>query len=168
MAMVANAMASSIISEVQGCTDPVDANNKFYKALCNYVEANAQVFYSWVAFSPPPASLPDPMVVIQATIKTSGSLSPSGETTPEGAMARFSADLNKNAASWQISWPTGFSLIPALVIPTITITPSMADNQQDAWVSVCSQIISGLKLATPTAAGSHSSFTGTATFTQLI
>ena len=57
MAMVANAMASSIISEVQGCTDPVDANNKFYKALCDYVEANAQVFYSWVAFSPPPASL---------------------------------------------------------------------------------------------------------------
>ena len=31
MAMVANAMASSIISEVQGSTDPVDANNKFYK-----------------------------------------------------------------------------------------------------------------------------------------
>lgn len=168
MAMIANAMASSIISEVQGSTDAGDANNKFYKALCNYVEANAQVLYSWVAFLPPPVSSPDPMVVIQATIKTTGSLSPSGESTPEGALARFSADLNKNAALWQVVWPSGFALSPCFVIPTIMITPSMADNQQDAWNSVCSQIIAGLKLATPSAAGSHSSYIGTATFTQLL
>lgn len=166
MAMTPNGMASAIISSVSGSTDAYDANSKFYKALCDYVEGNAQVFYSWSAINP--SGSPDPMVIIKATIKTTGSLSPNGATTCEAALAQFSADLNRNAALWQIVWPAGFSLSPAFVIPTINITPSMATEQQSAMLAVCTQIIAGLKQATPTAAGTHAAFTGTATFTQLI
>jgi uncharacterized membrane protein YdcZ (DUF606 family) len=132
------------------------------------VEGNADVYYSWTAALTSPPFTPDPMVIIKATIKTTGSLSPSGATTCEAAMAQFSADLNRNAVLWQIIWPAGFSLSPAFVIPTINITPSMATEQQSAMLSVCSQIIAGLKLATPTAAGTHAAYTGIATFTQLI
>ena len=166
MAMTPNGMASAIISSVSGCTDAYDANNKFYKALCDYVEGNAQVFYSWSAVNP--SGSPDPMVIIEATIKTTGSLSPSGATTCEAAMAQFSADLNRNSSLWQIVWPAGFGLSPAFVIPTINITPSMATEQQSAMLSVCTQIIAGLKQATQTAAGAHAAYVGTATFTQLI
>ena len=134
--------------------------------MCDYVEGNAQVFYSWSAVNS--SGTPDPQVVIEATIKTTGSLSPSGATTCEAAMAQFSADLNRNASLWQIVWPTGFSLSPSFVIPTINITPSMATEQQSAMLSVCSQIIAGLKQATPTASGNHAAFTGMASFTQLI
>lgn len=164
--MTPNGMASAIISSVSGSIDATDANNKFYKALCDYVEGNAQVFYGWAAVNS--SGTPDPQVIIEAKIKTTGSLSPNGATTCEAALAQFSADLNRNAALWQIIWPAGFSLSPAFVIPTINITPSMATDQQSAMLAVCTQIIAGLKLATPTAAGSHAAYTGTATFTQLI
>mgnify|MGYP007036989502 FL=1 len=172
MAMNSSSMASSIISALSGCKDPGDANNKFYKALCDYVEGNAEVYYSWSATTPPPSSSPDPMVTLKCTIKTSGSLSPSGETTPEGALAKFSADLNSNASRWQVVWPSGFSISPALIIPTINVTPSMKDNQKDAWESVCQEIINGLKMATPgPLPGTHGGFsipTPGAIFTQIL
>ena len=168
MAMTPNAMANAIISRLNKETDANNAINKFYKALCDYVESNAQVFYSWIAFLTSTPFSPDPQVVIQATIKTSGFLSPNGATTCEAAMSLFSADLNRNAALWQIIFPAGFALSPAFIIPTINITPSMATEQQSAMLAVCTQIIAGLKMATPAAAGSHISFVGSATFTQII
>ena len=168
MAMTPNGMANAIISSIGQSDNASDANNKFYKALCNYVEGNAQVFYSWTAFLTSTPYSPDPQVIIEAKIKTSGSLSPNGATTPAAALSLFSADLNRNASSWQVVWPAGFSLSPAFVIPTINITPSMATEQQSAMLAVCTQIIAGLKQATTTAAGSHAAYIGTATFTQLI
>ena len=166
MAMTPGGMASMIISRISGSTDAYDANSKFYSALCDYVEGNAQVFYGWAAVNP--SGSPDPQVIIEAKIKTTGSLSPNGATTCEAALAQFSADLNRNAALWQIIFPAGFGLSPAFVIPTINITPSMATEQQSAMLSVCTQIIAGLKQATQTAAGAHAAYVGTATFTQLI
>jgi len=166
MAMTPNGMANAIISSISQSDNASDANNKFYKALCDYVEGNAQVFYSWAAVNP--SGSPDPQVIIEATIKTTGSLSPNGATTPAAAMSLFSTDLNRNAATWQIVWPAGFSLSSAFVIPTINITPSMATDQQSAMLAVCTQIIAGLKQATQTAAGAHAAYAGTATFTQLI
>ena len=168
MAMTPNAMANAIIGNIGQSSDPTDANNKFYKALCDYVEGNAQVFYSWSATTPPPASTPDPQVIIEAKIKTSGSLSPSGATDCASALAAFSATLNTNAALWMIQWPAGFALSPAFVIPTIMITPSMATDQTSAMTAVCAQIIAGLKLATPAAAGSHAAYIGAAAFTSIL
>ena len=168
MAMTPNGMASAIISSISQSDNASNANSKFYKALCDYVEGNAEVYYSWTAALTSPPFTPDPMVVIKATIKTTGSLSPNGATTCEAALAQFSADLNRNAALWQIIFPAGFTLTPAFVIPTINITPSMATEQQSAMIAVCTQIIAGIKQATPTASGSHISFVGIASFTQLI
>lgn len=167
MAMTPNGMANAIISSVSGSTDASDANSKFYKALCDYVEGNAQVFYGWAAVNPSSGS-PDPQIMIEAKIKTSGSLSPNGATTPGEAMSLFSVDLNKNASMWSITWPAGFSLSPAFVMPTINITPSMATDQQSAMLAVCTQIIAGLKTATPAASGSHAAFVGSASFMQII
>lgn len=164
--MTPGGMASAIIGSISESTDAYDANSKFYSALCDYVEGNAQVYYGWNATNS--TGTPDPQVTIEAKIKTSGSLSPNGATTCESALAQFSADLNQNASLWEIVWPTGFSLSPAFVIPTINITPSMATEQQSAILAVCSQIIAGLKQATQTAAGAHSDYKGTATFMQLI
>ena len=165
MAMTPNGMASAIISRISKSADASDANNKFYSALCDYVEGNAQVFYSWAAVNP--SGSPDPQVIIEAKIKTTGSLSPNGATTCEAALAQFSADLNRNAAMWSIVWPAGFGLSPAFVIPTINITPSMATEQQSAMLSVCTQIIAGLKQATQTAACAPSAYFVNDNFTQI-
>lgn len=158
--MNSSSMASYIISSLSGVNDPREANNKFYRALCEYVEGNAEVYYSWSATTPPSSSTPDPQTILRCSIKTSGSLSPSGETTPEGALNKFSEDLNMNARSWRIIWPFGFVISPAFIIPTIKVTPSKADNQRDAWLSVCREIINGLKSATPgPLPGTHGGFT---------
>ena len=166
MAMTSKGMADYIIKKVRNIDTASSAINAFYSALCEYVEDNAEVLYSWAGFNS--VGVPDPVVVIKSKIKTTGSLSPSGESTPEGALAKFSSDLNSQASLWIVDWQEGFQLSPAFVIPTILITPSMCDNMNDAWLSVCSQIIAGIKAATPSAFGSHSSYTGTATFTSIL
>jgi len=165
MAMTAEAMANAIISRINKSTDASDANNKFYAALCEYVEGNAVVTYAWSAVDP--EATPDPMVEIITNLKTAGSLSPSGASDCSSALAKFSSDLNDNAKTWEVVWPTGFALPPAYVIPTINITASKADNQQDAMVSVCKEIIAGIKKATDTVPGSHATYSGAATFVSI-
>ena len=163
--MNASDMANAIIAGLNKSNDAVEANNRFYKSLCDYVEASAEVHYSWDAKDP--GGSPDGTTKIQAKIKTSGSLSPNGATDCSSALAAFSGDLNKNASTWQVDWPSGFSMSPAFVIPSITVTPSMADNQAAAMLHVCQNIIDGLKKATPSVPGTHSSYTGTASFIEL-
>lgn len=160
------AMANAIISDIKEIDDPKRANDAFYNALCKYVEANAQVYYAWAATNP--TGTPDPMIVITATIKTTGSISPSGATDPDSALSMFSAMLNAQASLWQVVWPAGFALSPAFVMPTINITPSKATDMNSAWNAVCAQIIAGLKTATLGAGGAHGAYTGAATFTSLI
>lgn len=166
MAMVASGLANALIGNINKSTNAGDANNKFYQALCNYVEANAQVFYSWAAFDS--EGSPDPQTMIECKIKTSGSISPSGASTPGAALSSFASTLNSNASGWEIIWPPGFSLSPAFVIPTISFTQSMATDQMSAMLHISQEIIDGLKKATPSAGGSHSSYNGTASFVQII
>jgi hypothetical protein len=169
--MTPNAMASFIISQIQNINEPNAAISMFYSALCSYVSLNMQVQYSWSATTPPPVSTPDPMVLLDCKVLTSGSMTPSGATTPDSACSMFSAALNQNAATWQVIWPAGFTLSPAFIIPTINITPSGATDMNSAWLAVCSQIIAGLKAATPMATGVHGSFsvpTPGAIFTQIL
>jgi len=172
MAMTPSAMANAIKSAINKIDKPDQAINKFYKALCDYVESNAQVIYAWVGIQPGTPPVPDPLIVINATIKTSGSISLSNATDPSSACSMFSQALNTAAATWMIQFPADFSLSPCFIIPTINITPSNINNRDAAWLVVCTQIIAGIKLATPTALGSHGSFTAPpgsgATFTSIL
>lgn len=171
MAMIPNAMANQIISSLSGCDKPDDAINKFWKAVCDYVSANAQVMYSWVGLQPSvPAPIPDPTVMLTCTIQTGGSLSPSGQNTAAGAFAALTAAMNANCATWMIIWPPGFALSPAFVMPTISLSPSGATDQMSAMVMLSTQIIAGLKMATPMASGTHGGFIGSpgASFISII
>ena len=147
MAMNPVSMAESIIEAISGIDVPDAAMNTFYTALCIYVETNAEVFYSWSATNP--FAVPDPVTLLECKIKTTGFLVPSGMSTPREALDELSAKLNINASMWKVVWPPEFSISPAFIIPTIHITPSMKDTQLDAWVAVCTQIIEGIKKATP-------------------
>lgn len=171
MAMIPNAMANQIISSLSGCDKPDDAINKFWKAVCDYVSANAQVMYSWVGLQPSvPAPIPDPTVMLTCTIQTGGSLSPSGQNTAAGAFAALTAAMNANCATWMIIWPPGFALSPAFVMPTISLSPSGATDQMSAMIMLSTQIIAGLKMATPMASGTHGGFIGSpgASFISII
>ena len=168
MAMTATAMANSIKSSIYQVNDPSSAIALFYSALCDYVEANAEVFYSWVAAQPGTPPTPDPLTVIKAQILCNGNITLSGATDPSAACSAFSNLLNAAAATWIIKFPTGFALSPCFVIPTISISPSGATDMDTAWSIVCAQIIMGIKTATPAMTGSHGSFVGSGTFTSIV
>jgi hypothetical protein len=165
MAMVAEEMAQAIIDNVRGCNEPMDTNNKLYRAICDYIESHAQVIYAWAGTLD---GVPDPIIIVNATIKTFGSLTPTGATTPESAMAAWSTMWNANAATWMVVWPPDFVLTPAFIIPTINFTLSGATEQFPAITHVCREIINGIKMATPVATGSHIVYTGVASFTEIL
>ena len=160
MALIASSMASYIYQSLGKTDNPNIAISRFYQALGSYCEENIEILYSWGASMPPPASTPDPMVLLTCKVKTTGSLSPSGATTPEAALSQFAADLNSQISLWQVIWPVGFILPPAYIIPDIKFTLSKATTPEKAWSHICSEIIIGItKAATPgPLPGSHGEF----------
>lgn len=167
--MNSNGMSSDIIDALDGL-DTVGGTSKMWKAICDYVKSNAKVKYSWVGVSS--VGVTDPTVIISATIDTS-----TGNTlslpnidkadSASAALGILSAGMNTAAAKWRIKWPTGFTLTPCFVIPTIVITPSMKDNQSDAIKALCTQIINGIKAATPATSGTHMAYMGAGAFTLI-
>jgi len=170
--MTASGMANAIRnSGIQNCTDASDALNNFWNAIKNYVENNLEATYSWIGVNPE-AELPDPVVIVKCKAKTSGNLTPCQLKNAESALAVMSAQMNTSAATWRLSPDTtkspGFSLSPAFIIPTISLSASRLTDPASSLEFVCNQIINGIKIATPTMAGNHTVFTGTATFTNII
>ena len=129
-----------------------------------------QVLYGWVATMPPPASTPDPTVLLDCKVMTTGSLSLSYADKPDSALANFAQQLNSQVSLWQVIWPAGFSISPAFIMPTITFSQSGATDMNSAWLHICTEIINGLKAATPVGSGIHGPYTvgGVASFTQIL
>ena len=165
MAMSSKAMADFIMGKVRGCTEAGEANYNLFNALCDYCEKEMEINYGWVGLDP--MSVPDPETSIVCSVKATGSISPCGGNTAESALSVFGNNLNSQISLWQVVWPSGFSLSPALIIPNIVLSPTYAETMEEAWEGLCSQIIKGLKVATPAATGTHSSFTGSATFISI-
>lgn len=165
MAMTPSGLASAIIAGVDQLTDPGQANNAFFSAICEYVEQNAEVIYEWSGVNSD--GNPDPITKINSKIKTSGSLYPSGANTPESALRAVSSSLNTSASVWYVIWQAGFMLSMAYIIPTINLTASGANQRYPAILHVSTEIINGLKKATPNATGTHGSYMGTATFIEI-
>ena len=170
MPMISIAMAAQMKSDLDGCTS--DGLSKMWDSICSYVKSNAQVLYSWVAFSSSVPPTPDPMVVITASIDTSGSsLSVPGIdqiTDTDTALSMISAGMNLSAAKWKIKFPTGFSVSPCFVIPSISLRASNSSIQMTALQSICSDVISGITAATPGMAGTHTIYTGTGIFSSIM
>lgn len=159
-------LAKAIMSGTQGKTDPGDAVTGFWKAVRDYIEENGEVEYSWTGLNP--AGAPDPTVKFIGKIKTSGDMSPSGESgSADSAMSKVSATMNSNAATWTVEPPADFKISPILIIPGITLTPSGSDNRDSAIETLAGQILDGLKLATPVSAGQHQAYMGTASFIRI-
>jgi len=165
MAMSISGLTEAIKSGNQGKDNPSDALSSFWKAVCDYVESNAEVVYAWAAATTSTPPTPDPMTSWTGTIKTSGNLSLCNLNTPDTALAAVSSQMNAAAALWVVEPPAGFSLSPMVIIPTINLTKSGATDRDTALKSIATDIINGIKAATPASSGSHGSYVGVATFT---
>ena len=163
MAMDSSGLANKIKSKTEQLDTPEKANNALWEAICEYVEANAEVVYQWSAVDPD-GSL-DPTTTWTGTIITGGSLSPNGMKTPEAALSQLSSDMNSNVMTWTVKPDPGFSTSgPTITGPTINIKMSMAEDRDSALESISSDIIDGIKAAIPPVhSGSHGAYTGATT-----
>ena len=165
---MANAIKNSGIKE---CKDAASALQKFWKAVCDYVSKNLEAKYAWVGVNPT-SGAPDPIVILNCKCKAMGVLTPCNLTENNSALAAMSVQMNASAATWMIMPDTtkspGFAVTPGLIIPTIKLSASKITDPDSALEFMCNQIIMGIKAATPSLAGSHAAFTGTATFTAII
>lgn len=174
MPMIPAAMSAQVVSAVSGLNVAGLGPTLLWNAICDYVQLNAQVLYSWVAVSSTVPPTPDPMVVITAGINTAPGrvLSLPGIDQARDAttaLGILSAGMNMAASLWMVDWPLGFTLTPCFIMPSIVLTPSMMDNQAGAMNFLCTQVISGLIAATPATGGNHLGiYNGAGVFTSII
>jgi hypothetical protein len=163
MAMNSSGLADKIKSKTENMDTPEKANNALWEAICEYVEANAEVVYQWAAVDP--SGFPDPTITWTGTIITGGSLFPNGMTTPETALSRLSSDMNANVMTWTVKPAPGFATSgPTITGPTINIKMSGAEDRDSALESLSSDIIEGIRAAIPpTHSGIHGAYTGATT-----
>lgn len=173
MAMVAVGMADKIKSAMSslvsgGAPTPESANETYWNAICEYVAENAEVIYQWSAVNP--SGTPDPTVTWTGTIITGGTLKPNGGTTPEEASQRTSAAMNANVLTWMVKPAPGFSTAgPTITNPAINIKISKAATSDSAHLSICQDIIDGIKAAIPPVhSGAHGAYVGATTIGMII
>lgn len=161
--LVSKDLAEKIKEKTEQVDTPEAANNALWEAICEYVEAKAEVKYQWSAVNP--SGTPDPVLTWTGTIITGGSLSPNGMKTPETALSRLSADMNANVMTWTVNPAPGFVTAGSTIInPAINIKMSMARDRDSALESFSSDIIEGIRAAIPpTHSGIHGAYTGATT-----
>jgi hypothetical protein len=168
MAMVAAAMANSIISALNGVDDFSQVGDKLSKAVSDYIKSNATILYAWVGVNPS-SGAPDPVVTFTATPASpiAPFVMPQGATDPALAMTALGAALSSYISSMLVNPPSDFTISPLNIIAVISLSPSGATAQLPAMTAMAGQIISGLT-CTPAGAGAHAAFTGAATFTSIL
>ena len=163
MALDKEGLKNRMIAETEKKNTPEEANNALWKAICDYVEENAEVKYQWSAKDP--SGSPDSKTEWTGKIIVSGSLSPCGKDTPSEALSSISSSMNSNVNSWTIKPESGFDVSGGTITNSgINLQLSMADTRDAALLSIASDVIDGIKRATPPVmSGSHGSYQGSTT-----
>ena len=163
------AMASSAMSSVEGLTTGGGVA-LMWNAICNYIDANATVTYSWTAATTSVPPVTDPLVSCEAGISTilGRVLNLTGldrATTAADALGILSLAMNTAILSWQAILPLelGFTTTPGAIIspPTIALVPSGVVDRNASFISMCTNILTGLStvMFSPVT-GTHLAFVG--------
>lgn len=154
-------------SGISGCTDAASALNIFWNEVCTFVTKYLKITYKWTGTNPN-SGVTDPVTTVTCKVIAMGGLHPCGLTDPTAANAAICAQMNAEALKFKVivdaKKSPGFILTPGNIIPSIVLTPSKKTDPGDAMEYVCKRILKGLKKATPSLAGTHTAFVGTATF----
>ena len=145
MAMNKNDMANAIIKEMDTISkdsSPTDSIKTFSNAIKTYLEKNMEINFSWSAIMPPPASTPDTTTSYVGTIKFISFTLPN---PPK--LELLGVLLPSLLASGLITPPTGFLVPPTVLLPIpFKISLSKKKKRKDVYISLCKEIISGIKL----------------------
>lgn len=113
MSLSATDLKDLIIQEFQNWdgsqNTPQAALTKYGQILADYIKANAELNYSWVAFSPPPTPTPDPVTTTTGKILSlTFALTPSNSSDGATAHTHFKNELiaGMTAATIGITDPT--------------------------------------------------------------
>jgi len=179
MSLIPAVMAPIIQASVAGLTGG-DLVAKFWQEACNYISQNALVTYAWAGVSP--VGVPDPIVVQTGKLVatphggvTKNALLIPDPTIPGAAdmvMALLGTLMTADQMGWVVTWndPTFITVPPTIIIPgVINLSPIGVPDTTLAFLDICTNICSGLWQAKclPATAGTHTVFTGTATFVAI-
>jgi hypothetical protein len=162
MALSASGMKQEIIDALKsGADTAADANKKFGDAILENICDDIEITYSWAAANPV-SGVTDPVVLFEATVSGSGTLTPSNSVTE---MLIKLATLIK---SLTITAASGFDVAPLAFNPAGVLSAVMANenNQELAMEHFCTQIIASIKSGFPNpapASGAHGVFIGATT-----
>jgi len=169
MPLIASLLATQMLSATQNAPTAIVAQTKLGTAISSYIMSNAVVNFAWVGFSPPPTSLPDPVVIATGKIITMPIiLTP----TPAPGTAALSLQISSGimAGIYAVDPPFSCATGSMVGFPPIVINVAMMTDRVAIFNKMAQQIVTGILSFIPTipCAGSHLTFTGTATPTGII
>jgi hypothetical protein len=155
-----DAVTASVEWEAGNRAAPLAYVEAFDKGLCEYVEANMEITYSWKAALPPPASTPDPVQSFKSELviedKTIGQ-PPTIAAWGPLIMACFAKAVTKHPSAFEVE-PGKLGIQPLALAPAPGAYPG-------PLFSICTQIYAWLLLCIDPAAlpGTHGSYSGATT-----
>lgn len=166
MSLSASALKSKMVSAVSGKTEGDQAMVALGTAIGDYINANAEVEFSWVAFMPPPPSTKDPASTCKG--KISGvkiTLTQCGSSEYSVAMSKLASDIMMGVAlgKYTTDASTGFvcsygSLATAALGLSVAIS---GKDQDEAFSKLAGNIIDWITGLVPSipVMGIHGAFT---------
>ena len=176
MSINAQDLADTIKSELNGADNAPDANLSLGTAITNYFKDNTEFTFAWTAALTSPPYTPDPTVTASGKfIILNVICTPSGASEASTAMTLFASQIMAGfIGSIANITDGGFSTSPtplssAALISSLVINVS-GGNQDDALLSLATQLVNWVKTLIPTTpcSGSHGAYVGIGVCTQVL
>lgn len=172
MALSVQGMKDFIYPSLKDVTDASQAAKIFCENICEYINKNAVITYSWTASNP--SGDPDPITVFTTKSTGKGSVELSNITSVGAGINYW---CNQMAivlqTKMQMEVPATWTMSPMLFNPSgkITIVMSGETDFETASTNFCTQFLTSFKTSflnlTPVS-GKHLTYTGTATMTSIV
>ena len=168
MALVVSALKAAMAAATAGKTDAASANTALGNAIASYIVNNCVVTLNWVGQNPSspyemdPDNGPQDGFIVSCTI----TLTPSGLTDQEEALADLAGQIKTGVAGAVYSMPVGWTCNTSAFSDIGDLTIDIdADTSDEAFTALAQNIVDWLTGYVPSAvcSGTHGIYVGTGT-----
>ena len=151
--LVANDLKNLLKTEMEGIDNADDACAKLGEVISEYVMNNAELTFSWIAFSSPPASTPDPVIIAEGGVTFLNIvITPSGLSDADLSIddmclkitnttrATGLFNIDNTIENLFVTTPASMSSVIDLIL-----TPSGLSDPDEALLDFCENIIDWFK-----------------------
>lgn len=172
MALSVQGMKDFIYPPMKNLYDASQATKTFCENICEYINKNAVITYSWTASNP--SGDPDPITVFKTNSTGKGYVELSNITTIGAGVDYWCTQMSLVIKTkMQIEVPDTWILSPMLFSQSgkINIVMSGETDFESASTNFCNQFLTSFKssfINTIPVSGKHLSYTGSATMVSIV